>query len=257
MIDRFTGKFVLVTGAAGGIGSAVIRALLAEGATVIGSDLHPPQPELGIGAACFIAADVASRASVDQLVAETEAIGGSIDALVHTAAILGASGPFETLSAEDWSRYIDINLSGTFHICQSAARSMIRSGTKGRLVTMGSVNSFAAEPEAAPYVASKGGIRLLTKAMAVDLAQHGIAVNMVAPGPIHVPRNAELFARPELVSLFAQSTPYGTAGNVDDVARAALFLADPALHFVTGAELAVDGGTMSQILALPKVGLTR
>ena len=115
-----------------------------------------------------------------------------------------------------------------------------------------SVNAFAAEPEAAPYVASKGGIRLLTKAMAVDLARHGIAANMVAPGPIHVPRNAELFAQPELVALFAQSVPFGSAGSADDVARAALFLADTNLSFVTGAELAVDGGTMAQSLALPK-----
>lgn len=249
---RFQDKVVLVTGAAGGIGAATVRALLAEGAIAVASDLKPPAAELGIAAARYIEADVADRASVDRLVAETEAIGGRIDALVHTAAILGASGPFEELSATDWSRYLDINLTGTFNACQSVARSMIRTGTRGRLVTTGSVNSFAAEPEAAPYVASKGGIRLLTKAMAVDLARHGIAANMVAPGPIHVPRNAELFAQPELVALFAQSVPFGSAGSADDVARAALFLADPSLSFVTGAELAVDGGTMAQSLAPPK-----
>lgn len=252
MTPRFAGKVVLVTGAAGGIGAATVRALLAEGATAVASDLKPPASDLAIDAAIFITADVTDRASVDRLVAQTQEIAGHIDALVHTAAILGASGPFETLRAEDWTRYIDINLTGTFNTCQAAARSMIATGTKGRLVTMGSVNAFAAEPEAAPYVASKGGIRLLTKAMAVDLARHGIAANMVAPGPIHVPRNAELFARPELVALFAQSLPYGTAGSADDVARAALFLADPGLHFVTGVELAVDGGAMAQILALPK-----
>ena len=250
MTQRFTGKVVLVTGAAGGIGAATVRALVAEGAIAVASDLRAPACELGIDAAPFIAADVADRASVDRLVAETQAIAGHIDALVHTAAILGASGPFETLSAGDWTRYIDINLSGTFNACQAVARSMIATGTRGRLVTMGSVNAFAAEPHAAPYVASKGGIRLLTKAMAVDLARHGIAANMVAPGPIHVPRNADLFASPELVALFAQAIPYGTAGSADDVARAALFLADPGLSFVTGAELAVDGGAISQILAL-------
>ena len=253
MTQRFTGKVVLVTGAAGGIGAATVRALVAEGAIAVASDLRSPAPGLGIGATQFIAADVADRASVDRLVAQTQAIAGHIDALVHTAAILGASGPFETLSPDDWTRYIDINLSGTFNVCQAVVRSMISTSTQGRLVTMGSVNAFAAEPEAAPYVASKGGIRLLTKAMAVDLARHGIAANMVAPGPIHVPRNAELFASPELVALFAQAIPYGTAGSADDVARAALFLADPGLSFVTGAELTVDGGAMSQILALAKV----
>ena len=252
MSSRFDGKVVLVTGAAGGIGAATVRALLAEGAIAVASDLRPPASALGIDAARFIAADVTDRASIDRLVEKTEAIAGRIDALVHTAAILGASGPFPSLSADDWSRYLTVNLTGTFNACQSVARSMIRTGVKGRLVTMGSVNAFAAEPEAAPYVASKGGIRLLTKAMAVDLARHGIAANMVAPGPITVPRNTDLFAQPELVALFAQSIPAGVAGTADDVARAALFLADPNLAFITGAELAVDGGTMAQVLALPK-----
>lgn len=252
MTSRFQDKVVLVTGAAGGIGAATVRALLAEGAIAVASDLKPPAPELGISGARFIAADVRDRVAIDRLVAETEAIAGRIDALVHTAAILGASGPFETLSGEDWSRYLDVNLNGTFHVCQAVARSMIAKGIKGRLVTMGSVNAFAAEPEAAPYVASKGGIRLLTKAMAVDLARHGIAANMIAPGPINVPRNTELFQQPELVALFAQCIPAGEAGSADDVARAALFLADPNLGFVTGAELAIDGGTMAQVLALPK-----
>lgn len=252
MTLRFDGRIVLVTGAAGGIGAATVRALMREGAIAVASDLNWPSPELGIAATRFIAADIRDRAAIDRLVAETTAIAGHIDALVHTAAILGASGPFETLSGADWTRYIDVNLNGTFNICQSVARSMIASGTKGRLVTMGSVNAFAAEPEAAPYVASKGGIRLLTKAMAVDLARHGIAANMVVPGPIHVPRNEALFQQPDLVALFAQSIPAGAAGSVEDVARAALFLADPNLNFVTGAELAVDGGTMAQVLALPR-----
>ncbi|RYE09548.1 MAG: SDR family oxidoreductase [Hyphomicrobiales bacterium] len=252
MSMRFAGKVVLVTGAAGGIGAATVRALVAEGALAIASDLKRPARDLGIEDVRFIEAEVSDRSSVDNLVAAAEAVAGHIDALVHTAAILGASGPFEQLSSDDWSRYLDINLTGTFNTCQSVARSMIRTGTRGRIVTMGSVNAFAAEPEAAPYVASKGGIRLLTKAMAVDLARHGIAANMVAPGPIHVPRNTELFAQPELVALFAQSVPYGSAGSAEDVARAAVFLADPNLAFVTGAELAVDGGTMAQVLALPK-----
>ncbi len=252
MSTRFQGKVVLVTGAAGGIGAATVRALLEEGAIAVASDLKPPAAELGIAAAHFIAADVSDRASVDRLVAQTAAIAGQIHAVVHTAAILGASGPFESLTLQDWSRYLDINLSGTFHVCQAVAQSMIATGVRGRIVTMGSVNAFAAEPEAAPYVASKGGIRLLTKAMAVDLAGHGIAVNMVAPGPISVPRNTELFAQPELVSLFAQCIPAGRAGAPEDVAKAALFFADPTLNFVTGAELAVDGGTMAQVLALPK-----
>ncbi|MDB5527432.1 MAG: hypothetical protein JWR51_535 [Devosia sp.] len=252
MSTRFKGKVVLVTGAAGGIGAAIVRALLDEGAITVASDVKLPASELGTAGARFIAADVRERPSVDILVAQTTAIAGRIDALVHAAAILGASGPFETLTVQDWTSYLDINLTGTFHVCQAVAQSMIAAGVRGRIVTMGSVNAFAAEPEAAPYVASKGGIRMLSKAMAVDLARHGIAVNMVAPGPVTVPRNTELFARPELVSLFAQYIPWGGPGTPEDVAKAALFFADTNLAFVTGAELAVDGGTMAQVLALPK-----
>lgn len=252
MTHRFEGNVVLVTGAAGGIGAATVRALLDEGATVFASDVAAPQAELNITGAQFVAADICDRRAVDRLVAAAESFAGHIDALVHAAAKLGASGPFEATSAEDWSHYIDVNLTGTFHVCQSVARSMIARELGGRLVTVGSINAFAAEPEAAPYVASKGGIRMLTKAMAVDLARHGIAVNMVAPGPITVPRNQALFQTPELAALFAQSIPAGAAGSPEDVAKAALFLADPKLDFITGAELLVDGGLMAQILAMPK-----
>jgi NAD(P)-dependent dehydrogenase (short-subunit alcohol dehydrogenase family) len=249
MSGRFAGKRVLVTGAAGGIGAAIARALIAEGAEIIVSDMKPPAAELGLAGQHFVQCDVRDRPAVDRLADAAKSVTGGIDALVHTAAILGASGPFAELTAADWSNYLDVNLTGTFNVCQAVARIMIASGTRGRIVTMGSINAFAAEPEAAPYVASKGGIRLLTKSMAVDLARHGICVNMIAPGPITVPRNTELFAQPNLKAMFAHLIPAGGPGRPEDVASAALFLADPNTSFITGTELVVDGGTLAQVLA--------
>lgn len=248
MTGRFSGRTVLVTGAAGGIGAATVRMLLDAGATVVASDVRAPAPELGIGGAIFLECDVTDREAVDGMVAAAVKRTAVLDGLVHTAAKLGASGPFEAVEVDDWLRYLDVNLTGTFHVCQAVARIMISNRTKGRIVAIGSINAFAAEPGAAPYVASKGGIRLLTKAMAVDLARYGIAVNMIAPGPVTVPRNAEIFAQPESRATFARLVPTGAAGAAEDVARAALFLADPSTMFITGAELVVDGGTLAQVL---------
>lgn len=150
---------------------------------------------------------------------------GPLHALVHCAARCGAVGSFETVSAEGWRRYLEINLTGSFHVCQAAARHMIAAGNAGRIVAIGSV-----------------------KAMAVDLAPYGITANLVHPGPIRVERNATLFDMAETARIFARHLPLGRPGKAEDVAQAVRFLADPATAFVTGAEIAVDGGLMAQIL---------
>ncbi len=227
------GKVAWVTGAEGGIGGAVATLFRAEGATVFATDLGD--------------CDVSDRAEVDRTVAEIVDEAGRLDIVVHAAARLGGSGNFLNVSRSQWDGFIATNLHGTFHVCQAAARAMV-AGEGGAIVTIGSVNSLAAEPEAAPYVTSKGGVLQLTRAMAVDLAQHGIRANMVAPGPIEVPRNAALFATAPLQEMFARAVPMRRAGRPEDVAVAALFLAEDSSAFVTGAVIAVDGGAMAQIM---------
>jgi NAD(P)-dependent dehydrogenase (short-subunit alcohol dehydrogenase family) len=248
MTGRLVGETALVTGVAGGIGAAIARRFLAEGAYVVGLDMAEPTPQLAIDGLPIIRLDICDRPAVDRAITEVVSAHGKLDILVHAAARLGGSGPFLSITTEDWDAYIRTNLTGSFHIAQAAARAMTAGGIRGRIVLIGSVNSFAAEPGAAPYVASKGGVRLLAKAMAVDLASHGISVNLIAPGPITVPRNAALFASGPLRRSFRRQIPAGGPGSPDEVAEAALFLAERRSGFVTGAEIAVDGGLLAQIL---------
>lgn len=237
MTGRLKGKVALVTGAAGGIGAAVTALFAEEGARVFATDT----------AGSSIDCDVADRAQVDALLARIMDETERLDVVVHAAALTGGTGHFLYVAAADWDRYVQVNLTGTFHICQATARAMIRAGG-GAIVTIGSVNSFAAEPAAAAYVASKHGVLGLTRAMAVDLAEHRIRVNMVAPGPITVPRNSDLFASAPLQAMFQRTLPQRRAGAASDVARAALFLAEDTATFVTGSVVTVDGGAMAQIM---------
>ena len=173
--------------------------------------------------------------------------GSGIGAATAALFLLGGTGNFLDIAVADWRAYLATNLDGTFHVCQAAARAMVASGG-GSIVTIGSVNSFAAEPDAAAYVASKGGVLQLTRAMAVDLARFGIRANMVAPGPIEVPRNAALFASAPLQAMFARAVPMRRAGVPNEAAYAALFLSEDSSGFITGATIVVDGGALAQIM---------
>lgn len=246
---RLEGLTAIVTGAAGGIGGAICERFRREGALIIGIDR--------VGAANvafdFIECDVADGTTADAAIQEAVSLlKGRLDILVTAAALTGGRGAFPDVTDEEWHDYIEVNLSGTFFSCRTAARAMIASGQGGSIVTIGSVNSIAAEANASPYVASKGGVAMLTKAMAADLARHRISVNMIAPGPIEVARNSALFGSPEFQRGFAELVPMGRAGQPEDVANAAVFLAEPASRMVTGTTLLVDGGLMAKIASFSR-----
>jgi glucose 1-dehydrogenase len=242
MSGRFAGLRILVTGAAGGIGAAAARAFRDEGGSVVASDVNVPDTGLGIGDLEFVAADVTNAAAVEAMVATAAGTEGRIDVLVHTAAILGGSGPFVDVPPDIFARYWAVNVMGTVHVAQAVARRMIATGAGGSIITFGSINSLAAERNCSPYATSKGAVRLLTRAMAVDLAQHGIRANIVLPGPVSVPRNADWFARQQIKDSFEAAIPMKRAGDPDELVAALFYLADPRSSYTTGTDIVIDGG---------------
>jgi NAD(P)-dependent dehydrogenase (short-subunit alcohol dehydrogenase family) len=251
---RLAGKAAVVTGAAGGIGRAIVEAYLREGASVVAMDLAPrlDATRYQQTGAVPIACDLADRAAIDTAMAEAVARLGGLDILVAGGALKGGTGSFLDLSDADWDRYVDVNLTGTFLTCRAGARAMVAAGAgqdgrTGRILTIGSVNSFLAEPEAAAYVAAKGGVAMLTRAMAVDLARHGILVNMIAPGPVDVTGNNTGYSEPRLAGEVLDEVALARPGLPDEVAGAAIYLAEDGSSFTTGSTITIDGGLSAMI----------
>ena len=186
---RLEGKVALVAGAGGGIGGAGSEGLAREGASVVCADIDAAAAEAVAarirasgGQATAIALDVRDRGAVDAAVATTVRAFGRLDVLLDCAGV-SHGGTFLDLEHGEWERVIAVNLTGMFHLGQAAARQMARQGSGGSIINVTSQLAEVARPERAAYVASKGGGRSLTHAMALDLAAHGIRVNAIAPGP--------------------------------------------------------------------------
>lgn len=248
-MGRLEGKRALITGGGRGIGAGIARRFAAEGAHVILT-----QRDVGLleatadgiqadgGRVTWFAGDVGTPAGAAAIVDETLERVGSLDILMNNAARTGQVGPFLEVALVDWHSYIDTNLTGAFVVAQAVARHMVDAGIEGRIVNTGSVDSFASEANASPYAASKGGLWLLTRAMAVDLAPHGIAVNLIAPGPIRVERSEVRARDPEIQAKRKRVIPQGAYGMPEDVAAAAVYLASDECRYVTGSAITVDGG---------------
>ena len=245
----FEGRVALVTGGASGIGRATARALCAEGASVMVADINAEavlaaaEEIRGSGGkigACHV--DVADAASVTEMVRTTVDTFGGLDILVHSAGI-GVERPLLETTLEEWNRIISVNLTGTFLCAQMAARVMVERGY-GRMVLLSSGAGVRGGTGRSAYGASKGGIITLTKTMAVELAECGITVNALAPGPI----DTELVARMHDEATrraYTHVTPVNRYGSPQEVAAAALFLASEGASYVTGHILSVDGGFAS------------
>jgi 2-hydroxycyclohexanecarboxyl-CoA dehydrogenase len=242
-------RVAVVTGAAAGMGLAVAQRLAAGGHRVALLDLdgdgaQRAADDLRATGADAIAAtvDVADRGAVDAAIAKARAELGPVEIMV-TSAGLDEFKSFTDITAEAWARMLAVNLTGTFHCLQAAIPDML-AARWGRIVTISSSSAQSGARRMAHYVASKGGVVGLTKALAVEYAPHGITVNTIPPGFIDTPMARRAEARGDMPSIdaIAQRTPVGRAGTPDDVAAACAFLCSEEAGYITGQLLGVNGG---------------
>jgi glucose 1-dehydrogenase len=257
----FSGKVVVVTGAANGIGAACARLFAASAANVALWDIDAPAaralaeaigpPQTALAVPC----DVARRADVDAALAATVSAFGRIDILINNAGIFRAAD-FLDISEDDWDAVLGVNLKGAFLVGQAVAREMAKRGG-GAIVNMSSVNSVMAIPTIASYNASKGGINQLTRAMALALADRGIRVNAVAPGTIatELAKNAVLTSA-EARERIMSRTPLRRLGEPDEVAAVCAFLASDSASYMTGEIVVVDGGRLALNYTMPPAATT-
>jgi 3-oxoacyl-[acyl-carrier protein] reductase len=241
---RFEGRIAVVTGAGNGIGAAIALRLAAEGGSVVVADIEAAEAK---GIAAKIAAaggkaiashtDIRVAGQVEALFALCRKEFGPAGILVNTAGV-GAQRHFLDTPLDTLAAMYDVNVKGTFLCAQAGARDMIALGG-GRIVNFSSHSGLLGSSGRAAYAASKGGVIAMTRVMAIDLAQHGITVNAVAPGPIAVPRQKHNEERREA---WLRAVPLGRYGTAEDVAGAALFLASDDASYITGQTIAVDGG---------------
>jgi NAD(P)-dependent dehydrogenase (short-subunit alcohol dehydrogenase family) len=250
-MGRVTGKVALIVGAGGGFGGAGAEGLAREGATVFCTDSDAAAAEATAsriraagGRATASALDVRDRAAVDAVVAAVVREFGRLDVVLESAGIAHRLD-FLDLDAETWDRVIAVNLTGMFHVGQAAARQMVEQGGGGSIINVTSQLAEVARPERAAYVASKGGTRSLTQAMAVDLAPHGIRVNAIAPGPALTGLTRANYINPEARRATEAMIPLGRLGQPDDLVGAVLFLASDESLWVTGSTVTVDGGYLA------------
>jgi NAD(P)-dependent dehydrogenase (short-subunit alcohol dehydrogenase family) len=239
------GKTAVVTGAGRGIGRGIAEALASFGASVLlvgrtPATLQAAAEAIGATAAAVVA-DVAQEADVLALRDAALARFGRIDVLVNNAGINPIWRSIEKTSLADWQAIIDVNLTGTFLCCKYLGAAMAEAGA-GSIVNMSSVAGHVGLTRSAPYCASKGGVEMLTKALALDWAKRGVRVNCLAPGYVDTDLTAGLLHHETLSKPFLEHTPMGRFGVTGDIVGAAVFLASEASAYVTGQSLVVDGG---------------
>ncbi|MFC2123620.1 SDR family NAD(P)-dependent oxidoreductase [Bacteroidota bacterium] len=249
MEKKFRNKHVLVTGGARGLGFEIATEFVKAGALVTIFDTHEQNLENarqklseGNGKVFVHLVDVSNQDEVKKGITRAESVA-PVDILINNAGIAYETS-FLEISAEEWRSILDINLTGMFFVAQEVCKLMARR-EKGIVVNMGSKNGLDGEYGYAHYNSSKGGVAMLTKTMALELAQYNIRVNMVCPGYIQTPMSEEIDS-PEFVANFANRyIPMGRPGKPHEVAPMFLFLASDESSFITGQTFVIDGGQLA------------
>ncbi len=249
-------RVALVTGASRGIGLAIAERFVAEGAIVTMTDVLDDEGRTNakrIGAS-YLHCDMAKPADIRGAVAEVVKAQGAIDILVNNAGISIAKDFFE-ITEDDFDKVIAVNLKGPFIATQEAARHMVKQVADGRkpgaIVNMSSVNDTLAIPVIAPYTMSKGGMKQLTAVSAITLAPHGIRVNAIGPGSIKTDMFKGVATNTEALHRIMSRTPLGRAGEPEEIASIAAFLASDDASYISGQVIYADGGRMPLNYTVP------
>lgn len=252
--ERLRGKVALVTGAARGIGRAIALRFAEEGAAVsiVDKDVEQANETCqmieGAGARAVVAAaDVSDRASVERACEKTSQQMGGIDILVNNAGMI-VFGSLMECRLEDWNRMIAVDLTGAFHFAQVVGRVMIRQKRGGRMIHVGSTASLLPAPEQSAYCVAKAGLRMMSRAAALELVQHGITSNLLCPEGAVTDINRDLLNDPKLMEAIEESIPARRLATVEEIAAAAAFLASDEAAYITGTELVHDGGAVISAL---------
>jgi glucose 1-dehydrogenase len=250
---RLRDKVAIVTGAATGIGQAIAVRLAQEGAAVvidyIGAPDVPSATEQRIasfgGRAIAIAADVSKPSEVQTLIEGALQAFGRLDIVVNNAGIEKKIA-FVDYPLDEVRKILDVNLLGPLLVSQAAAKQMIKQGQGGRIINISSVHEDLPMPLNAPYCVSKGGLRMLTRTIAVELAKDGITVNNIGPGAVYTPIDADIQAQPEVEKALMRAIPLNRWGKPEEIAGLAAYLASDEAAYVTGSTYFIDGGMLRQ-----------
>lgn len=250
---KLQSKVAIVTGAATGIGKAIATAMAREGAAVVIDYVGDPSLANAAvqaiqatgGNVLAVSADVSNPDQVNQLINRTVESFGRLDILVNNAGI-EYQHPFPEFPLDLWQKIMAVDLTGPFLCAQAGAKAMIHQGDGGRIINISSVHEDLPMPTNAPYCAAKGGLRMLMRTIAVELAPYKITVNNIAPGAIYTPIDAAIESDPKIEGKLMAEIPLGRWGKPEEVAELALFLASDSAAYCTGSTFFIDGGMIRQ-----------
>lgn len=250
-MGQFDQKVAVVTGADSGIGRAIAIAFAKEGATVVVNYAHAQDKaeevrqiiEQNHGRVLVVQADVSQYQQVANLIEQTVQHFDRLDIMVNNAG-MEIHSPFLEETEQNFDRVLGVDLKGAFFGAQLAAREMVKRKTAGRIINISSVHEDLPMPGNVPYCCAKGGMRMLTRTICLELAPHNITVNNIGPGAVHTPIDRDVEADPEKMGALLKEIPLHRMAQPEEVAQLALYLASDAAAYVTGATYFIDGGLM-------------